>query len=211
MVIRTRSLSRPRRGLPRPAGMRGALSHGRDERGYTLLEVLTIVAMLGIVMSAGFLFYRAAVGRASDTQERKDTLEVQRTAIDRIARDVRESEVVAVRASSGGGATTTGNVVDAVAPHERVIYDCTTGTCTRTVTDVAGSATLDGPDEVIGDLDVSEPVFSTGSSYDGADGSFVRVRLSILPPSRAKPIVLTRGVAIRNDCAAPGSPVLPAC
>lgn len=183
----------------------------RDDRGYSLVELMTVVGMAGLLLTASFLFYNNAINRTSDTQERKDTLEAERFAIDRIARDVREAETVAVRTSPGGGATTAGNVVDAVAPQERVIYDCTSGTCFRTVTDVTGTTTLDGPDELITGLDVSNVVFTTGSAYDGADPNHVGVRLSVLPPNRNKAIVLTRGVSVRNDCILASSTVLPAC
>lgn len=174
---------------PSCQGLRARL---RDDRGVTLIELLTVMAMLGIALTATFFFYQAVVNRTTDTQERRNTLADQRVALERMVRDIRAADRVTAPTA---GATANGlqlNVLDGSGGAATVVaYDCegVEGACTRSVGGGTPSAVIEGLEPS------AEPVFTVGS-----DGHWVRVSLQAVPEGRTRPIILSRGVTLRNFC-----------
>jgi prepilin-type N-terminal cleavage/methylation domain-containing protein len=170
----------------------------RGEHGFTLIELMTTMLMLGIGLTAAFFFYSSAVGRTADTEERVDTISDLRILGERMARDVRESssicaplpapsaDVLYLSGPPDLDSTTSSSACEAA---RMVVYDCETtpGTCTRS--EAGGTA------EVLGEgLDTSTAVFTKTAD------NYVSIYLSQIPEGRSSAVTFERGAALRNYC-----------
>ena len=162
----------------------------RRDDGFTLIELLVVMAMGIVIFGATVGFYQVVVNRTADTTARANTLGASRTAMERITRDIREGK----SATIGGG----GSSLTIVTPTARVIYSCTSGSCTRSTQTLAGAAT-GTPERVIGNLNTSTIVFASVTLV-GAPHASVRVTLNSTPEGRETPIALTEDATVRNDC-----------
>lgn len=199
-----------------PCRVDNRISRLRDalarEDGFTLPELLTVMAMLGIGLTAAFFFYLAAVGRTTDTEARVDTLAAERVMIENISREAREAARLVV---DGGDALLIYGVAGASSSAREVVrYDCgtTPGTCTRsTATWNSGSlgdevdlapatSTFSSPTVEIQGLDPAVAPFSGTPDPAGAPLTSFFVQLQALPEGRDRPITLTREITARNVC-----------
>ncbi len=183
----------------------------REQSGFTLIEALVVMLMLGVIFTAAAGFYQVVVNRTDSAAARANTLAELRTTIERVSRDVREGKAVTISTTYGGTSTTSGNVLTIDTPVERIVWDCSTGSCTRTERSrTSPYAVTAGPVTEITGLDVSTAAFtSVAPITSGATN--VQVRFSQLPDSRSRPIVLSEDIAIRNTCVADPNGLLPAC
>ncbi len=200
------------RGLRRSARRRNPANRVfiAEQAGFTLVEALLVMTMTGVIFAAAVGFYQVVVRQTDSTQARAASLADVRTGMDRITRDVREAKTATISTAYGGSAVTSGNVLTLDTPTARVVWDCTSGSCTRTVRDRSTYAVTEGPVTEIGGLDVGTAVFTSVNPI-ASDAANVQVRLSQLPDGRDRPIVLSEDVAIRNDCVADPNGLLPAC
>ena len=170
----------------------------RREDGFTLIEMLTGMLMLGIGLTAAFFFYSSAVGRTTDTEERTHTLGEVRNLGELMARDVRESSSICSplpapssnRLYLSGPPDLSSSASSSLCVAGRmIVWDCetTAGTCTRS----EGGA----PAEIAGEgLDTSTPIFTKTAD------NYVSIYLSKVPEDRAGAITFDRGAALRNYC-----------
>jgi len=165
-----------------------------DQAGVTLIELMTVIGMLGIAFTAAFFFYAGALNRTSESEARVNTLSELNIAGERIVRDVRESAKICSPGVEGANSLilsppTSGTPCD---PATRIVYDCTTnpGTCTRTE---GGSSSLAVDGLVPGP---EAPIFvSEGSNH-------VAIDLRAIPEDRDRAIAFQRGATLRNPCEA---------
>jgi prepilin-type N-terminal cleavage/methylation domain-containing protein len=168
------------------------------EDGFTLIELMTTMLMLGIGLTAAFFFYSSAVGRTTDTEARVNTISDIRNLGERMARDVRESssicaplpapsaDVLRLSGPPNLGSTTSSSLCEA---SRMIVYDCETtpGTCTR--------AEGGGAAEILGEgLDTATPIFTKTAD------NYVSIYLSKTPDGRNAAITFERGAALRNYC-----------
>ncbi len=153
-----------------------------------MIELLTVMAMLGIVFTAAFFFYSTTLGRTEDTQARRNALSDQRIALDRIIRELREAQSVDSPSAGEAADAIELTVLDAAGSTSAVTIDCSSGdTCVRRTAGIADELLID-------DLEpAANAVFTVG-----ADGDYVYVQLESLPEGRTRPIVLSQGAALRN-------------
>ena len=170
----------------------------RDERGFTLIELMTTMLMLGLGLTAAFFFYSSAVGRTAETEARVNTLAEVRNLGERMARDVRESSSICaplpapsadVLYLSGPPNLTSTTSSSACEASRMVVYDCQTtpGTCTR--------AEGGGAAEILGEgLETATPIFTKTAD------NYISIYLAKTPEDRNAPITFERGAALRNYC-----------
>ena len=187
----------------------------------TLIELVTVIGMLGITFTAGFLFFMSSLHRTEDTQARADTLADQRVLVENIARDSREGARLVIRNSSNVPSTS-GKILDIYGVAEntsgqRLItrYDCSSsaGTCLRAtytwnpgvggaivpVAPSIGSAVGTPATEITG-LDTSVNTFTGTADPSTAPLTTFTVHLQKLPEGRDQPISLERVLSSRNVC-----------
>ena len=191
-----------------------------EEDGVTLIELMTVIGMLGITFTAGFFFYLTATNRTEDSQARADTLSEERVLIENVARDSREGARLVIRNSSNVAATS-GKILDiygvAQSGGQRLVtrYDCSSsaGTCTRAtyswdpgtggatvpVVPSIGSA-IGTPAVQITGLDTSVNTFTGSADPSSAPLTTFTIHLQKLPEGRDQPISLERVLSSRNVC-----------
>ena len=171
-----------------PAWLRCLKARLADESGVTLIELLTVMLTLGIVFSASFFFYSTTLARTGDTEARRDVLDSQRVALENIAREVREAQSIDSPAAGHSGNSAQLTLLSASGATSTVTIDCSAGnSCTQSTATGGSELLIDGLQAS------SNPVFTVGST-----GSYVLIRFEALPDGRTRPIVLSRGIALRN-------------
>jgi prepilin-type N-terminal cleavage/methylation domain-containing protein len=170
----------------------------REEGGFTLIELL-IAASVGLVVVGGALtMFVGAIRSEPRTTSKVAAIQQARTTVDRITRELRQGletptatasklEIVTyVKAATCGGAAASTSIPC------RVIYECSTGKCTRKVAQPNGTAP--GPAvQVASDL-ASSSVFTYLPNT--TDPTYVGVSLAVT--SNSEPVTLSDGVALRN-------------
>ncbi len=177
--------------------------HLSGEAGVSLIEVLTAIAMLGVIFTAAVGFYQVVVKRTEDTGARRNTIADTRTSLEKISRDVRIGRSATVGAG-GASLTITG-------PAEKYFYDCTSGDCTRSVLNKTTNAVISGPVKLVDDVATSPAIFATVNPFPDSSAASVGVRIAQLPDGRDRAVAMTGEYALRNDCVIPSSTLLPAC
>src|SRR5439155_24546271 len=89
----------PRRREARPR-LRGSEVEMRDERGYTLIEMLTVLVIFGTVMSALMVLFVQGTGAEVDMNNRFQAQQDARLALDKIRREVECASAVPVSSPS---------------------------------------------------------------------------------------------------------------
>src|SRR5436190_23448452 len=76
------------------------------ERGFSLVELLVVIALLGVILGATITSITAGRSTAAADQERADTVSQAQTAITRITTDLRHGYLFHVGADSSCGVST---------------------------------------------------------------------------------------------------------
>src|SRR5689334_1740836 len=132
------------------ARLRGRLA---CERGFSLVELLVVLALMGLILGATVTSLTTGRSAAAADQERADTVSQAQTAITRMTTDLRHAYLFHVGADSSCGASTSWtNCIDFDArgrtsvntsttpptvtrTYQRIRYDCFTGNkCIRSTT-----------------------------------------------------------------------------
>ena len=174
--------------------LRRAPSLLRDERGFSLVEILAVLPLMLLVFFAIFQLYNVSVREQSRGDARVRGIINQKNGLERISRELRDSvavkyqnsEVIDAQISSGG---------------RWLRYDCSGTSCKRYEGPAQGSFDT-GPIPTITDLQSAE--FQTLSNSGGTlvpdfvNPTYVTVTLRVKVKDATNPIVLSDGFNLRN-------------
>jgi prepilin-type N-terminal cleavage/methylation domain-containing protein len=167
----------------------------RDERGMSLIELLTVMPMLAIVLLGIYGLYNVGAKSQQETNTRVRSLMQQQSGMERISREMRQATAITpvssqiidattwVRPTSGGASV-----------QRRVRYDCSTGTCNRWEGPAGGSLTT-GPVPIITNV-VNADIFDL--QPNSVDPTYVVMRVEVQVQGANNPITLDGGFALRN-------------
>ena len=166
----------------------------RDERGFTLVEILAAVPLMLIIFFAVFQLYEVAVREQSRGDARVRGIVQQKNGLERMSRELRDSVAVRYRSSEVIDAqiSTGGNWVR---------YDCSGTTCRRSQGPNESTYTQ-GPVTLIDGVHSAE--FHTLSNSAGTlvpdfvNPTYVSVTLRVSVKDAKNPIVLSDGFNLRN-------------
>ena len=172
--------------------------HAGSEAGFTLVEVLTTMLMMGVGLTAAFAFFSSGLTRTTGTESRVETMATLQGLGERMARDVRQSASVCTPAPSPSAdvlylsgppdPASPSTASDCVASR-MITWDCASasGACSRK----QGT----GAAETIADGLAGSPAIFTYSAND-----YISIELASLPMDHERPIVIEQGAALRNYC-----------
>lgn len=185
---------------PAPAVPRSRFA---DERGFTLVELLTVMITLIIVLLAGLAMFEFAQRTQPRISERNDAIQTAQIEIERVVRDLRQSYSVVSAAPTALTVLTYDNKASCAGSDPgasrqcRVTYACGAGTCTRTAAEADGS--VPGPPRTLISGLASDSVFSYAPSASSPTTVYVRFEMA---PDANDPaddlITLEEGVTMRN-------------
>lgn len=173
-----------------------------EESGTTLVELLVAMPLALLLVFAAFNLYRAAANSQDATSNRSTTVQAERTALERMTRELRQVgpptgvALSAVRFSSSQVMefTTWVRVGGGAAQQRNVRYDCSQGgRCMRSEGPVGGSL---GVAKLVVDNVQNVDVFDAQPDLLYPD--YVALKLSVKVQGQTKPITVTDGVALQN-------------
>ena len=82
-----------------------AIVHTRDERGFTLVELVTVIAIMGVVAAMVAVFIRLPMQAYQDIQRRAEISDAADTVFGRLKRDLQTALPNSIRVSTVGGIT----------------------------------------------------------------------------------------------------------
>jgi prepilin-type N-terminal cleavage/methylation domain-containing protein len=175
---------------------------GRDEDGFTLVELLVAIAIGLIVLGAAVMVFTAGVRSQLRTDSQSAAVQQARTTMERLVRELRQgsglvpgttptsaqlSFITYVHSTCSGAASSTASLCS-------VTYACSGGTCTRRVGKADGTAP--GPAvKVVTGLS-SGNVFTYAPS--AAAPTYVTATLRLPTLGGGNAITLSDGAAFRN-------------
>jgi hypothetical protein len=181
-----------------PGTTKRALNHAssllRDERGFSLIEILAVLPLMLLVFFAVFQLYEVSVREQSRGDARVRGIVDEKNGLERISRELRDSVAVKYQSSE---------VIDAqISSGGRWLrYDCSGTSCKRYEGPAQGSFDT-GPVPVIKSVQSAE--FHTLSNSGGAlvpdfvNPTYVSVTLRVSVKDATNPIVLSDGFNLRN-------------
>jgi hypothetical protein len=166
----------------------------RDERGFTLTELLAAIPLMLMIFFATFQLYEVAVREQDRGDSRVRSIVQQKNGLEKISRELRDSvaleyqtsDIMDAQISSGG---------------PWVHYDCSGTTCRRWQGATQGALTT-GPVTVVSNVLSAE--FHTYANSGGAlipdyvNPTYVTVTLRVTAKGASNPIVLNDGFNLRN-------------
>jgi competence protein ComGC len=166
----------------------------RDERGFTMAEMLVVIPLMLLIFFAVFNLYEVSVREQDRGDARVRGIVQQKNGLERMTRELRDSvslkyqnsEVLDAQISSGG-------------PWAR--YDCSGTSCKRYQGATQGSLTT-GPVTIVGSVHSAE--FQTLSNNGGTlvpdyvNPTYVAVTLRVSVKGATNPLVLSDGFNLRN-------------
>lgn len=166
----------------------------RDERGFSLIEILAVLPLMLLTFFAVFQLYEVAVREQSRGDARVRSIVGQKNGLERISRELRDSvavkyqnsEVIDAQISSGG---------------RWLRYDCSGTSCKRY--EGPSQGTFDtGPVTLISNVQSAEfhTLTNSGGSLvpDYVNPTYVTVTLRVTAKDANNPIVLNDGFNLRN-------------
>jgi Tfp pilus assembly protein PilW len=166
----------------------------RDERGFTLVELLAAIPLMLMIFFATFQLYEVAVREQDRDDARVRSIVQQKNGLEKISRELRDSvaleyqtsDIMDAQISSGG---------------PWVHYDCSGTTCRRWQGATQGALTT-GPVTIVSNVLSAE--FHTYSNSSGSlipdyvNPTYVTVTLRVTAKGASNPIVLNDGFNLRN-------------
>ena len=183
-----------------PAVPRSTGGRARDERGFSLIELLVVVASMLVLLVAGYGVLKVTVRSEPRISERAASVQQARVLMERISRELRQGYGIGtaqpsqltigtyVRRTSCGGAAGSSSIPC------QVTYTCASGSCTRTERNPDGSGGGPGVQLVagLGDSNVFEYLPSA------ADPDYVGLSFSFPAREGDDAVTLGDGAALRN-------------
>lgn len=176
-------------------------SRTREEAGFTLPE-LTIATVIGLLVTGAALML-VIVAQQSSPQviERSAELQRGRVMIERIVREIRQGESVALATASGFEMLTQVNSEPCGGPPAPKVtlclvnYSCGSTACTRTERNPDGSGVASSEQVVSG---ITGPAVFEYDPSTGVDPYFVAVNLVFPNAEGAESVTLRDGASLRN-------------
>lgn len=176
----------------------------RDERGFTLAELLVAISMLFVVLAAAVPVLVSSVKNEPRLRERAAKIQQARTLMEQLGRDLRSGYVIdspgastlvfrtyVHQTSCNGSPSSTAPTILC-----RITYSCAAGSCTRQVADTSGSpaGTLR---TLVSGLSGSS-IFSYATPTGGISPEYVQASLVYPAQSGDDALTLTDGFSFRN-------------
>ncbi|MDQ3102624.1 MAG: type II secretion system GspH family protein [Actinomycetota bacterium] len=186
------------------------LSH-RDEPGFTLVELLVGMGMMLVIFFAGLGLLEIAQRTEPEIASKNAKVQAAQIGMEAIARDLRQAYAVEMPTPTPTSLTvntfvqrsTCGGAAGGPARSCRVVYSCSSGTCTRTSSELDGSEP--GPAvRIVTDL-ASNSVFSYTSSTTAPTAVTITLIVEGGSESPEDAITLRDGVVMRNIAGAVGT------
>lgn len=164
-----------------------------EEGGFTLIELVTTMGLLLLVVGALLGIFESVQRSAGFVQERAETLDSMRLAVDQMTKEIRQASVVTPDAVDPGGALQMETYILGI---ERTIsYEVDGENLTRTV---------DGGTPVVVQNNLSSSSLFTYTTDPNGAVQVVAVNLEVHPIRRPETIVvLNSEVRLRNRIAVP--------
>jgi prepilin-type N-terminal cleavage/methylation domain-containing protein len=173
----------------------------RDQRGFTLVELLVAMPLALLLVFAALNLYRVAANGQSATGNRSEAVQSARSALERMTRELRQVgppvgvslSPVRFTSSQVMDYTTWTRPAGGTSVQRNVRYDCSEGRCMRSEGPVGGA--LGTPALVVDgvqNLDVFDP------RPDVLYPDYVAIKLNVRVKGQSRPITVTDGVALRN-------------
>jgi hypothetical protein len=156
------------------------------EDGTTLIELLVVIPGLLTVAGAAMALSGIFAHEERTTASRTSVIEAQRVATERVTREIRQASAATVLGGGSGLRLTTYVFQNRVKTPATVTYDCSTGTCTRTVAPATTGAQL------IAGVRNAASVFAMPSA------STVTVTLEVDVPHQATDATVVDGAQLVN-------------
>ncbi len=178
---------------------RAALELGRDERGFTLVELLVAMVLGFVVIGGGVMMFTAGIRSQPRVDTQAAAIQQARTSMERMIRELRQGS--SVPTANGSTLAVVTYVRDATCgattPMCRVTYTCAAGTCTRAVAHPDG--TSPGPAvRVVQGISNSTAVFAY-TPPTATTGASVGVTLAFAGEDGSNAITLSDAATLRNE------------
>jgi Tfp pilus assembly protein PilW len=172
-----------------------------DERGFSLVELMTALIALMIVMLAALAMFEFAQRAQPRITERNDAIQTAQIEIERMTQELRQAYDVVSAAPSALTVLTYDNKATCAGATAgdsrecRITYACGAGTCTRTAAEADG--TLSGAPRTLLDGLASDSVFSYSPSSTSPTTVYVRFEMAGEETGEDL-ITVEEGVTMRN-------------
>jgi type II secretory pathway pseudopilin PulG len=174
-----------------------------DERGFSLVELLTVMVTLIIVLLAALAMFEFAQRTQPRISERNDAIQTAQIEIERLVQDLRQGYLVesatpqALTVLTYDNKATCAGATPGASRECRVTYECEAGTCTRTASEADGSGP--GAPRTLIDGLASDSVFSYSPSATAPTTVFVRFQMQSDDGAPGEDLItLEEGVTMRN-------------
>jgi Tfp pilus assembly protein PilV len=177
----------------------------RSESGVTLIELLVVMIVALLVFGVTTMIIIQSFHIQASTTARAQASGLGSDMIERMAREIRGACSASIQNASGtqtnpGGRlelyTPAGSSTDCTSPTQHVIYDCTSGQCTRAAA-LVGAALPTTPPVLITKITNGSTVFSGSNGY--SNPPFIKLTLDQnLGSPFTHPLELQDGIALRN-------------
>lgn len=169
-----------------------------NEDGFTLTELLVAISILTVISFAAVSFFLTGQRQNTKSIDRAQKVADTRTSLERVVRELRQGTAVVSSSATSLALTTyvhtncTGATVTSTANLCRVTYSCTSGICTRTVSNSNGTSP-GSPIRVIKGLSNST-IFTT----TGTPATYVRVTFTVGTKDGQGSVTLQDGATLRD-------------
>jgi len=171
----------------------------RDERGFTLVEMLVVLGMLSIVIGALTSILIAAMNAEREMNRRFTSQINARLALDQLRREVHCASSVTPAGASSSVTIVLGNRCPSAGAGTTVSW-CTVGTGTRFALYRVPSATCDASGKMAADFLTSGTVFEfTPESAESLAVLSVTLPVNARPESGLSDYELEDGIVLRNS------------
>jgi type II secretory pathway pseudopilin PulG len=173
-----------------------------DQRGFTLVELLSSIATMLIVLLAALAMFEFAVRAQPQVSQRNDAIQTAQVEIERMVRDLRQAYGVVSATPSAltvltyDNRTTCAGATLGPSRECRVTYTCSAGTCTRASAEANGSSP-GAPRTIITGL-ASDSVFGFTPSAAAPSTILIRLEMPASGTDGEDAVTLEEGVTMRN-------------
>jgi type II secretory pathway component PulJ len=160
---------------------------GSGEGGFTLIELVLTVALLTVVMGGLLTVFESVQRSATFVQERSETLDEMRVALDQMTKEIRQAEEVKTTSTASRLEMTT----YVLGTKQSIVYEVVSGTLKRTMGSAAAAPIQ---------KNVASTSLFTYTVDAGGVIQLVKLDLEVHPVRRPDTtVLLTSEVRLRNE------------